>query len=101
MVRAFHDLLTVAERPASSPTSRDAAVLQARRSVAAAYDEDPDALSLSSEEHRPSENAWTVGLRTTGGDEYDVVVGLVDGYERSVRVRHTERIEVSDSVGSE
>jgi hypothetical protein len=42
-----------------------------------------------------------VGLRSTAGDEYDVVVGLVDGYAGSVRVRHEERIEVFDSVGSE
>lgn len=101
VVRAFHDLLAVAGRPAPTPTSRDAAVLRARRSVATAYAVDPDALSLSSEEHHPSGNSWTVGLRTTAGDEYDVMVGLVEGYARSVRVRHTERIEVSDSVGSE
>ena len=40
-------------------------------------------------------------LRTTSGDGYDVVVGLVDGYAGSVRVRHEGRIEVFDSVGSE
>lgn len=97
----FRDLLGLAGRPALTPTSRDAAILRARRSVATAHAVDPDALSLSSEEHHPSENAWTMGLRTTTGDEYDVVVGLVDGYARSVRVRHVERIEVSDSVGSE
>jgi hypothetical protein len=97
----FRDLLGLAGRPATTPTSRDAAILRARRSVATAHAVDPDALSLSSEEHHPSENAWTVGLRTRAGDEYDVVVGLVDGYARSVRVRHVERIEVSDSVGSE
>lgn len=97
----FRDLLGLAGRPALTPTSRDAAILRARRSIATAHAVDPDALSLSSEEHHPSENAWTMGLRTTAGDEYDVVVGLVDGYARSVRVRHVERIEVSDSVGSE
>lgn len=97
----FRDLLGLAGRPALTPTSRDAAILRARRSIATAHAVDPDALSLSSEEHHPSENAWTMGLRTTTGDEYDVVVGLVDGYARSVRVRHVERIEVSDSVGSE
>jgi hypothetical protein len=62
---------------------------------------DPDELSLNAEEHHPSENSWAVGLRTPAGDEYDVVVGLVDGYAGSVRVRHGERIEVSDSVGFE
>jgi hypothetical protein len=50
-------------------------------------------------------DAWqdvvTSGAAHDGRDEYDVVVGLVDGYARSVRVRHVERIEVSDSVGSE
>ena len=39
-------------------------------------------------------------LRTTGGDEYDVVVGLVDGYAGSVRVQHAARIEVFDSASA-
>ena len=43
---------------------------------------DPETMSLSAEEHHPAENSWAVGLRTTAGDEYDVVVGLVDGYRR-------------------
>jgi len=99
--RAFHDLLELAGRPEPAPISRDAAILRARRSAAAAYAEDLESLSPSAEEHHPAENSWTVGLRTTAGDEYDVVVGLVDGYAGSVRVRHEERIEVFDSVGSE
>ncbi len=101
VTRAFHDLLEVAGRPDPTPTTRDAAILRARRSAATAYALNPDALSLSAEEHHPAENSWTVGLRTTDGDEYDVVVGLVDGYAKSVWVRHEERIEVFDSVGSE
>jgi hypothetical protein len=101
VARAFHDLLEMAGRPGSTRTSREAAILRARRSVAAAYALDPDALSLSAEEHHPAENSWTVGLRTTAGEAYDVVVGLVDGYAGSVRVRHVDRIEVFDSVGSE
>lgn len=98
---AFRDLMERVGRPDPTPTSRDAAILRARRSAATAYALDPDALSLSVEEHHLAENSWTLGLRTGDGDEYDVVVGLVDGYSRSVWVRHKERIEVSDSVGAE
>ena len=101
VTRAFRDVLEVVGRPEPTPTSRDTAILRARRSAATAYALDPDALSLSVEEHHPSENSWTLGLRATSGDEYDVVVGLVDGYARSVRVRHVHRVEVFDSVGSE
>lgn len=98
---AFRDLMDTLGRPDPTPISRDAAIMRARRSAATAYALDPETLSLSAEEHHPAANSWTVGLRTTAGDEYDVVVGLVDGYARSVRVRHGDRIEVSDSVGSE
>ena len=101
VTRAFRDLLELLGRPAAARTSRDAAVLRARRSAATTYAVDPDALSLSAEEHHPAAGSWTVGLRTNDGDEYDVVVGLVDGYAGSVRLRHTTRSEVFDSVGSE
>jgi hypothetical protein len=40
-------------------------------------------------------------MRTTAGDAYEVVVGVVDGYVGAVRVRHEERIEVADSIGAE
>lgn len=99
--RGFRALLDLVGRPEPTTTSRDAAVLRARRSVAAAYALDPDTLSLSAEEHHAADNSWLVGLRSTTGDGYDVVVGLVDGYAGSVRVRHEERIEVFDAVGSE
>lgn len=101
VVGAFRDLMDTLGRPDPTPISRDAAITRARRSAATAYALDPETLSLSAEEHHPAANSWTVGLRTTAGDEYDVVVGLVDGYARSVRVRHGDPIEVSDSVGSE
>jgi hypothetical protein len=101
VIRAFRDLMELAGRPEPTPTPRDAAILRARRGAATAYAVDPDALSLSAEEHHPNENSWTVRLRTTAGDAYEVVVGFVDGYAGSVRVRHEERIEVSDSIGSE
>ena len=87
--------------PEASPTPREAAILRARRSVASSYGLDQDELSPSAEEHHPAENSWTVALRAAGGEGYDVVVGLVDGYAGSVRVRHRSRIEVSASVGSE
>jgi hypothetical protein len=101
VTRAFRDLLEATGRPEPTPTSRDAAILRARRSAATAYAVDPDALSLSAEQHNAVENCWTVGLRNTSGDEYDVVVGLVDGYAGSVSVRHERRVEVFDAVGSE
>ena len=98
---AFRDLLVLAGRPEPTPTSRDAAVQWARRSAATAFGLDPEALSLSAEEHHPAANSWTVGLRSGTGDEYDVQVGVADGYAGSVRVRHDVRVEVSDSVGTE
>lgn len=101
VTRAFRALLELVEPPAPTATSRDAAVVLARRTVATAYAVDPDALSLSTEAHHPAENSWTLGLRTHDGDEFHVVVGFVDGYAGSVRVRHGKRIEVFDSVGSE
>ena len=100
-VRAFRDLLDLAGRPLSTPVSRDAAILRARRAAATAYALDPDALSLSSEEHHPAQGSWSLRLRTTDGDEYDVLVGLVDGYAGSLRVRRDAWIQVYDSVGSE
>lgn len=101
VVRAFRDLLRDTGQQATAPTSRDAAVLRARRSAATAYALDPDTLSLSAEEHHAAESSWSFALRTPHGDGYDVVVGLVDGYAGSVRVRHPERAEVFDSVGAE
>ena len=101
VLRAFRDLMEATGQPEPTPTSRDAAVVRARRAAATAYAVDPAGLSLSAEEHHPAENSWAVGLRTTAGDEYEVVVGFVDGYAGSIRVRHEQRIEVSDSIGSE
>lgn len=101
VTRAFRDLLELAGGPEPAPTSRDAAILRARRSAVAAYALDPDELSLSAEAHHPAANSWTVELRSTSGAKYDVLIGLVDGYAGSVRVRHRQRIEVFDSVGSE
>ncbi|HEX6148826.1 hypothetical protein, partial [Nocardioides sp.] len=98
--RAFHDLMELVGRPAPTPTSRDVAIRCARHGAATAYAVDVDALSLSAEEHHPAENSWTVRLRTSAGNAYEVVVGLVDGYAGAVRVRHEQRIEASDSIGS-
>jgi hypothetical protein len=100
-ILAFRELLELLGRPAAQPPSRDGAVLRARHSAATAYAVDPDLLSLTAEEHHPAAGSWAVGLRSPEGDEYDVVVGLVDGHAGSVRVRHTRLSEVFDSVGSE
>ena len=101
VTHAFRHLMQAVGRPEPSPTSRDVAIRCARGGAATAYAVDPDALSLSAEEHHPAENAWTLSLRTTAGDEYEVLVGFVDGYAGSVRVRHDQRIEASDSIGPE
>ncbi len=87
------------EQPTEAP--REAAILRARRSAAAVYELDPDSLSLSAEEHRPAEGSWRVALRAPGADEYDVVVGFVDGFPGAVQVRLRPRVEVFDSVGAE
>ena len=99
--RAFRGLIEVVGRPEALPTPRDSAIQRARRAAATAYSVDPVGLSLRAEEHHPGENSWTVSLRTGAGDEYDVIVGFVDGYAGSVRVWHEGRIEVSDSLGAE
>lgn len=100
VTRAFRDLMELTGQPASTPTSRDAAILLARRGAATAYAADPDSLSLSAEEHHPGENSWTFKLRAAAEDAYVVVVGFVDGYAGSVSVRYEQLIEVSDSIGS-
>ena len=101
VTRAFRDLLAMTGTPTRTPTSRHAAIQRARSSTATAYAVDPAVLSLSTEEHHQATNSWSVGLRTTGGENYEVLVGLVDGYAPSVRVRHEGRSEVFDSVGVE
>ena len=101
VARAFRGLLELAGRPESTRTYRDEAILRARRSAATAYAVEPEALALSAEEHHSAENSWTMRLHAPAGDQYDVVVGFVDGYAGSVRVQHEERTEVFDSVGSE
>jgi len=101
VARAFRALMEEVGLPEPTPTSRAAAVTRARRCAGTAYALDPETLTLSSEEHHRAANSWTMGLRAATGDEYDVVVGLVDGYAGSVRVRHVRRTEIFDSVGSE
>jgi hypothetical protein len=101
VTRAFRGLIEMVGRPERTTTSRDVALQRARRGAATAYSVDQDALSLTAEEHHPVENSWTLRLRTTAGDAYEVVVGFVDGYAGSVRVWHEDRIDVSDSIGSE
>ena len=101
VTRAFRELLEAAGPPEPTLTSRDAAIVRARRGVAAAFGLDPKALTLSAEQHNPVENSWALLLTTTAGHEYEVLVGLVDGYAGSVEVRHERRTEVFDAVGSE
>ena len=101
VTRAFLDVMEVAGRPERTPTSRKSAVHRARDAAATAYALEPEALSLRAEEHHPSDNSWTLTLRSTAGEEYDVVVGFVEGYAGSVSVRHVPRIEASDSIGPE
>jgi hypothetical protein len=101
VLRAFRDLMEMTGQPEPTPISRDAAIVRARRAAATAYRLDPARLSLSVEEHHPAENSWALGLRTTAGDDYEVVIGFVDGYAGSSRVQHERRVEVSDSIGSE
>ena len=101
VTRAFRALMAVVGEPDSTPTSRGAAIRRARRSAATAYSLDPDALTLRAEEHHPAGNSWTLRLATGLGEEYEVVVGLVDGHAGSVRVGHEGRTEVSDSLGAE
>lgn len=101
VTRAFRELMEVAGQPEPTQISRDAALLRARHGAETAFAVDPGTLSLSVEEHHPTRNCWTFTFRATPGDAYEVVVGFVDGYAGSVRVRHDQRIEVSDSIGSE
>jgi hypothetical protein len=101
VTRAFRDVMEVAGQPERTLTSRESAVQRARSAAATAYALDQDALSLRAEEHHSADNSWTLALRSTAQDEYDVVVGFVEGYAGSVSVRHVHRIEASDSIGPE
>lgn len=101
VIRAFRGLMELTGRPALEPLSRDDALLRARHSAATAFKVEPESLWLGTEEHHPGEGSWTVGLRTNSGEQYEVRVGLVDGYAGSARVGHARPIEVSDSLGSE
>ena len=98
---AFRELMGLVGRPERTPTTREAAIRHARDSVAACYGLDLGSLSVSTEEHHAAENSWSLALRAAGGEEYDVVVGLVDGFAGSVQLRHRSRLEVSTSVGAE
>lgn len=101
---AFRTLLTMSDGSDGSDgavRSRDEAVVRARRSVAAVYDVDREALSVFSEEHRRDRGSWSVGLRTAGGDRYAVEVGVVDGHAGAVHVRRHPVSAVWDSVGTE
>lgn len=98
---AFRDLMTTLGAPEPCDVPRDDAVRRARRSVSASYALDPRSLTLSAEEHHAASSSWTVGFRGPGGEEYDVLVGLVDGYAGSLRIRREKPIEVSTSVGTE
>lgn len=97
---AFRELLALTGADATAPAGRDLAITRARSSVATAYALDPEALSLSSEEHHVAEQSWRLGLHAAD-DEFEVVVGFVDGYAGSVRVRRRSSAEVVDSIGSE
>lgn len=98
---AFRELLEAAGPPDPMLTSRDAAIMRARLDIATAFGVDPEGLTLSAEQHNPAENCWALLLTTIAGDEYDVLVGLVDGYAGSVEVRHEKRTEVFDAIGAE
>lgn len=101
VTRAFQELMELTRQSESEPSSRDDALLRARDSVATAFTVEPDSLWTGTEEHHPHEGSWSVGLRTTDGEQYDVRVGFVAGYAGAVRVRHLRPVEVSDSLGSE
>ncbi len=100
-IAGFRALLDLVGGPATPVSSRQDAVVRARRAVEAAYGPDADTLALTSEEHHPDEGAWSIGLRAGAEDRYAVLVGLVDGCARAVRVRHEPVREVSDSLGTE
>lgn len=98
---AFRELLAVAEEAPGPPTSRDQAIVRARTSTQAAYAVDAESLTLSTEEHHSAENSWSLELHAPGGEEFEVVVGFVDGYVGSVRAARRAAAEVVDSIGSE
>ena len=98
---AFRELLSLTGEAPGGPTPRELAIGRARTGVATAYGLDADALTLSSEEHHVAEGSWSIGMHSGTGEELEVVVGFVDGYVGSVRVRRRTSVEVVDSVGSE
>jgi hypothetical protein len=98
--QAFRALTELARIQPPASAGRDAAVLRARRSVASTFALDADSLSVSAEEHRADTGSWHLQLRVPAGEQYEVVVGFLDGYAGSVHVRHRRPVEVSDSVGT-
>jgi len=101
VVAAFRKLLELFGVDGGQPASRDAALIKARKGVAAAYGLDPDALSLFSEEYHSASGTWRCGFRTRYFQRYAVTVGFVDGYSGSVRAKRERPDEVTDSVGTE
>jgi len=94
VLAALRDVLALVRAEATGPLSRDSAVTRAHHAVASAYGLDGE-LKLSSEEHHPDVNAWTIELRRPG-EEFLALVGCVEGYAGSVDVRRRQRHEVSD-----
>ena len=100
VTRAFRDLMELAGPPRADPTSRDAAILRARRAPRRRTP-GPGCDVGQRRGAPPGRERLDDRDAAAAGDAYDVLVGLVDGYAGSVRVRHDERTEVADSIGAE
>lgn len=98
--KAFAALTALVRLQPVGSVSRDSAVLRARRAVASTFGLEADSLSLSAEQHHTQAGSWHLELRAPDGEQYEAVVGFLDGYAGSVHVRHRRPVEVSDSVGT-
>lgn len=79
---------------------RDEALAAAVSAVVYAFpDVDPQALSITDEEHHAEEVRWTVGLMVPGRVRYVVQLGFVPGAPTSAHVHRLPAGEVVDSVG--
>lgn len=86
--------------PDAPAPDRADALSAATSAVAHAYsDVDPEALSLTDEEHHAAEGCWTVGLAVPGATRFRVQLGLAPRLPASTHVHRMPLGEVVDSVG--
>lgn len=100
VVQSAFATLAPTSRAAGRALSRADAITAATAAVAHAFPGvDPQALSLTDEEHHAAEGRWSVGLAQVGVTRFQVQLGFVPGAPSSAHVHRMPLSEVVDSVG--